>query len=762
MDAFLTDREGQFWVGTYAGLSRFMDGQFINEGESDQPSYRVFALFEDAEGTLWVGSEEGLARLTPKCFRTYTRQDGLTLNSVVSVCASRDGSTWVGVWGGGLNHFIDGHIRPFGKADGLSTDFVMALCEGHDGSLWVGTDYSNPLNRIQSGRVSLYGREQGLVPATQTALLEDEDSTLWIGTREGLQSFHDGAFNRYTTRDGLSHDKINALCLGHDGTLWVGTGGGLTRRSGGRFVDLSAGNPPLKANILSLYEDVQGTLWIGTRGDGLLRWAQGRAVGFSVNEGLLSDSIYSVLEDNRGNLWLNSSRGVFRVSKQELEAVAEGEKDQVSSISYGKADGILASGQYREVTQPAACKSRDGRLWFRTTQGVAVVDPEQIRTNRRPPPVVIEEIIADRKSVARPLQSGGTVIVPKGRGELEIHYTALSLRAPERNRFRYRLEGVDPDWVEAGNRRYAYYNKVAPGDYRFQVIACNNDGVWNEAGATVRLELEPHFWQTRWFLALCVLTTLGAVAGSVTWATRLRMRRQLQRLEQQHAIERERARIARDMHDELGAKLARISFQGATARRALDNPAQAGPQIENMAQTARELVLSLDEIVWAVDPENDSLENLASYICRHASEFFENSPVACEFLIPTALPPCHLPSDARHNLFLATKESLTNVLKHSQAAHVQVQFVVRDGELEIRIEDDGIGLARPPGAEAVGDRPRRGGRGLANIRERLAAIGGWAEIIPGDKGTRVRLVVPLETPCVSSIHTTHQQPSAAS
>lgn len=745
VSAILQDHSGVLWVGTYLGLSWFVDGVFVNETEPDDPTYHIFAIFEDREGGVWVGSEAGLTRYAPKAFKSYTRRDGLTLPSVVTVCASRDGSIWVGQHGGGLSHFVDGRFVPFGRAEGLSSEFVMALCEGRDGSLWVGTDYGNALNRIQDGQVTHYGPAQGFVTAVATALVEDGGGRLWIGTRDGLQCFEEGRFTNYLTGHGLSHNKINALCPGGAGGLWIGTSGGLSRWRDGVFTNLAATAPQLKTTILSLHEDGDGILWIGTLGDGLFRFHDGQTRVFSLHTGLFSDSIYAVLEDHRGNLWLNSSRGVFRVAKAGLDAVAAGRQPKVSSIAYGKADGVIGIGQYREVTQPAACKSRDGRLWFRTTQGVAVVDPARITPNETPPPVVIEEIIADRQPLAHspPSAPDTPVIVPKGRGELEIRFTALSLRAPEKNSFRYQLEGVDPDWVEAGNRRSAYYNKVAPGDYRFRVAACNNDGVWNEAGATVRLHVEPHFWETPWFFATCTMLAIGGIVSAAAGVTRARMRRELQRLEQQHAIERERARIARDMHDELGAKLTRISFQGASARRGLENPAIAGPQIEKMAQTARELVASLDEIVWAVDPENDTLENLVRYICRHAGEFFENSPVACEFAIPTALPAHRLASDARHSLFLATKEALTNVLKHAQARRVRIQVTPRGGELEIEITDDGVGIpeaAAPAEAAASG---RRAGHGLANMRERLAALGGRAEITRLETGTRVRFIVPL-------------------
>jgi ligand-binding sensor domain-containing protein/signal transduction histidine kinase len=748
VSAFLNDSGGEFWLGSYAGLSRFADGKFTPQEGQEGSSYRVFALFEDAEKSVWVGSEEGLTRLTPKTFRTYTRRDGLTLNTIVTVCASRDGGVWVGVWGGGLNRIQDGTITSFGKAEGLSSEFVMAMCEGRDGSLWVGADYGNALNRIKNGKVTLFDRQEGLVPGAHTALLEDAEGRLWIGSRNGLQTMLGNSLRRYGREDGLSHEKINALCLSRDDAVWIGTAGGLSRAAYQEIEDWSTRDPLLKAAILCLYEDTDGSLWLGTDGIGLLHMRGTNVARFSSETGLLSDSIYSVQPDDSGNLWLGSSRGIFRVARAGLEALAAGEQDAVTPIGYGKSDGILSSGQYREVTQPAACRSIDGRLWFRTPQGVAVVDPARININRRPPPVTIEEVIGDRKPVWQRLGSGpdGTITIPKGRGELEIRYTALSLRAAERNRFRYQLEGIDRGWVEAGGRRSAYYNKVAPGEYVFRVTACNNDGLWNPEPKVLRLEVLPHFWQTRSFLAIALAAALGCVISAAAWISRVRIKRELRRMEQQHAIERERSRIARDMHDELGAKLARISFQGATAKRVLSDPAQAGPQVEKMAETARELVTSLDEIVWAVDPANDSLEHLAGYICRYAGQFFEESSILCEFEIPENLPPWKLSSDVRHHLFLAYKEALTNVMRHAEATKVRIILQISSDTFELHVADNGRGISTLD-AGSSSSRPKRVGHGLNNIRERLESTGGRAEITSGPQGTTVRLVVPLSAAC---------------
>jgi ligand-binding sensor domain-containing protein/signal transduction histidine kinase len=750
VSVMLSDHAGELWVGSYSGLSRFINGKFVKLSEPDESSYRIYAIFEDREQNLWVGSEQGLVRLTPKRFKTITKKDGLSLNTVVAVCPSRDGSVWISSWGGGLNHYQNGKITVLNKTNGLESNFIMAITEAQDGSLWAGADYGGPLHRIQDGIVSVYGPKQGFIvnPMTATvALYEDERGVLWIGGRDALQTWDGIRFTRFTTRDGLSNNTINALCGGPEGTVWIGTGAGLTRWQDGKFENLAAKDPRLHRLILSLYQDPEKTLWIGTKGHGLLRWRDGVLQEFTSKNGLFSDSIYSILEDGHANLWLNSSRGIFRLNKQQIEAVAEGKQKTVTSISYGRADGILASGQYRDVTQPAACKDTQGRLWFRTTQGVVMVNPETVSINDRPPPVVIEEIIADDRPITtgewQP-ESAQPLVLPPSRGELEIQYAALSYRAPEKNLYRYKLEGVDSDWVNAGNRRVTKYDNLHPGRYRFQVTAGNNDGVWNEQGQVVELILEPHFWQTAWFFSLLGAAAIGIVAGTARYITRRRMQRRLTQLEKRHAVEQERTRIARDVHDELGAKLTRISFQGGIAKCSLHHPAEAERQIEQMSASAREAVSSLHEIVWAADPVNDSLEGLVGHISHHAGEFFSVSGISCEVIVPEQIPRRHISAGMRHNLFLAVKEAANNAAKHAQATRVLIRIFVRPAELEILVSDNGSGFETEALVETGSDRSKRAGHGLINMRERLSTIQGRCEInSEKGQGTTIRFVVPL-------------------
>ena len=736
------------WVGSYAGLSRLMNDSFEEFKISAGPPCRIYCVFEDREHDIWVGSEEGLTRLTRKQFKTISAAQGLSGNTVVSVCPSRDNGVWLGLWGGGVNHYLDGEITWLGKSNGLSSDFVMGITEVRDGSLWVGADYGGPLQHFQNGLVTTYGRDEGFLNSDATEVLfEDRNGRLWIGTRNGLRMWDGSQFARYTTRDGLSNNRINFLCQGIGDDVWIATDGGLTRWHDGKLDNLAAREPRLRVFILSLYQDADNTLWIGTKRQGLLRWQDGRLQAFNRKNGLYNDAIYSILEDNYTNFWLNSSRGIFRINKRQLESVAKGDENTITSVAYGRADGILASGQYRNITQPAACKDGRGRLWFRSTQGVVMVEPDALSINQLPPPIVLEEVTGNNVTfgAARLAQANpNTLVLPPGAGKLEVRYAALSYTAPGKNMYRYRLEGVDAGWVNAGNGRTARYSNLRPGEYQFRIMACNNDGIWNEKGPVLTLIFQPHFWQTWWFALLCGGSVLAGVALSVRAITRRRLQKRLIQLEQRHAVERERARIARDVHDELGSKLTGISFQGSIAQRNMADPAETRRQIEKMSASARHAVSSLQEIIWAADPENDTLEGLVGHVSHFVAEFFQDSEVNCEVSTPAVIPEIQIPAMMRHHLYLAVKEAINNAAKHARATRIRIRITVDENWLEVLISDNGHGFP----AESTGpeiDKTKRVGHGLTNMRERLRQVGGQCELSsePG-QGTTVRLVMPLK------------------
>ena len=504
-------------------------------------------------------------------------------------------------------------------------------------------------------------------------------------------------------------------------------------------------------------------MWIGTS-DGLSRIKDGKFASITTGQGLWDDTISQILEDDQGQLWFGSNRGIFRVSKEELERVADGDSTTVTPVVYGKAEGMESlecSGGFC----PASLKTRDGLLWFSTVKGVVVVDPKNIPVNAVAPAVVIDELQVDDTLVAADVNNpvpqnpksairmlkfkagslrNSMVTIGPGARRVEFRYSALSFTAPEKVRFRYRLEGLDSDWVDAGGRRVAEYPYLPPGQYQFRVTACNEDLVWCEREAVLALTCRPAFWQTGWFRLLVALVVL------VGWPVKLlatrRLRRRLAVVQQEHALEQERTRIARDIHDELGTLLTGISLLSDRSQTHCDQPEQVAEHLQTISQRARSAVQAVDSIVWAINPQNDRFDHLANYLVQFAEDFFRLTPIRCRLDVPEAVPHFPLGTQERHHILLAVKEACNNVARHSRASEVWVRLKVDASDFSILIEDNGRGFVVGTMAE--------GSDGLRNMRQRMAEVGGRLDLDsePG-RGTCVKLFAPLRefksSPCPS-------------
>ncbi|MDB6023913.1 MAG: two component regulator propeller/histidine kinase domain protein [Verrucomicrobiales bacterium] len=741
VNAIYRDRNNNLWIGTYGGICRFINGNFvITTAEDGEPFDQVLCFFEDRENNLWAGGKEGLCQLTPRQFYTLTTRHGLSHNNVISVYGDRQNTLWVGSWGGGLNFIRDGKIGGYSSENTpqLKNDLVLAIHETHDGSLWFSTDYDGSLYQLKSNVVTRVAPLQGSTNVVRT-MAQDKKGKLWLGTvAGGLFSLSGQKLNRYGRKEGITNVVDRCVYLAKDDSIWVGTESGLFHQENGKFTAYGTVDGLGSAYILSVYEDNAKTLWVGTSDGGLSRFQNGRFKTYTTRDGLFDNSILEMIEDDAGTLWLTCFRGISCVKREDFDKLDRGELSKIPCRVFDKGDG-MASSICISSAKPAAWKTADGKLWFATTKGLCVTDPaRKVSRNDAIPPVLIRKIIAGKKD----LPLAAELRIDAGRNDIAFHYAALSYRDPEKNRYKYKLEGIDLEWNDAAQRKVAYYNNLAPGNYTFRVIACNNDGVWNEKGAQMPFVLLPHFWQTWWFNSFCVIVSLSAVGLAARVFTKRRLQRRLQFLEQQHAIEKERSRIAQDMHDEVGAKLTKITFLGGVAKQRLGTRDEAEQQIEKISQTARELIGALDEIVWAVDPKNDTLENFANYLCRYASEFFDSSSVLCELQIPTELPHVSLSADLRHNLFLAVKESLNNVLKHSKASKVVVRLCSADRHIEVIIQDNGIGL---PPADDTKPITKRVGNGLRNMQHRLNSVGGSCKVeSPPGEGTTVSFRVEIK------------------
>jgi ligand-binding sensor domain-containing protein/signal transduction histidine kinase len=726
VSAVYQDRQGIIWIGTYGGLNRWENGKIVTELTPDGLPYDViFSFLEDVEGNLWIGAKDGLHRLNPKRFKTITTREGLSHNNVMSLMEDKAGALWVGTWGGGITRIKEGESTNYFNAasNSMQIDLVLGLCESREGSIWIGTDYTHGLFRMQAGKFERFNEGKSFNPYAVRALLCDQKTNLWIAMSEGLAVYEDNKVRRFNKASGLPSQLIRALLEDRTGRIWVGTENGLVVADGDQFVPFP-NDTPITDPVASFYEDADGSLWIGTLGSGLFRWSNNRLHRYTKEQGLFDDDVFDMVEDDHGRLWIACMKGFFHVRKSQFDEVGPGKDDAIlNCVSYGSYEDTLRV-QCNGVAKPSVIKRRDGTLAFASTKGVVVINPAlDVRKNEVVPAVSIERLAAGETSYFDFADSADPPVqieIPPGKS-IEIHYTALSFRAPEKNRFKYKLSNIDDHWVDAtGFQRVARYSRLPHGQYVFQVIASNNDGVWNEKGTQLSFIILPEFWQTWWFkLASISCVTVMAFGGYQLRVTRIK------------ELERLRLRIAADLHDDVGAHLTKMTMLMEKASGEREDMSGRNSLLQEAIETSRHVMLAMDQIVWTIKPKNDTVENLANYIFRYSQRYCRNTGIKCILDIPANLPNEAIATEVRHQLFLAFKEALHNAVKHSQANEINVSFHYFDRVLSLAVADNGLGFT--PQANSAGN-------GLANMKGRMERLRGEfrVESAPG-KGARIEL-----------------------
>lgn len=731
--------DGQLWIGTSGrGLFCFQDNRFrpVILGENRWP-YDVRSIYEDREGNLWLGtSGGGLVQLRVQSVYLLRQGQGLPESLPTALALDAGGRIYVGLERGGLWMGEAGKFDPVGGGDGLVLqNFISSVCIARDRTVWAGT-LGDGLYGLRNGHEIHYTTADGLADNTILAMSIEGGDTLWVSTGAGtVHRLGKEGMVRFDTAQGLPGAPVTAMVSATGGGLWLGTQDGeVLREANGKFEAVPTGNSLGNQPVVTLFEGDQGRLWIGTANDGLTCLVNGTALNWSTNNGLPDATIAGIVEDSAKNLWLATGAGIYRVSHSDIRKAFNTPRTPLACklVSTSKTTRKSATffGGKRTVLAP------DGFLWFATSEGVLNVDTRRSDAEPPPFPVYIESAAINGEPPMTLLQgplwlpavANNSFMAPVDLRLLEMHFTALSF-GPEEVQFRHKLEGSDTDWMDDAGARSFHYTHLPRGHYRFRVAARLGDGPWLEARNTFVFTVPtPIYFQT-WAIGLYVILATGLVAGTVRIISHRRLRRRLARLEQEQALERERMRIARDMHDEMGSKLTKISFLSEHVQMDAESAGSASEKIQSIAQTSRDLLKTMDEIVWVVNPHNDTLENLVAYLSHYAVEYFQNTSIECEMRLPHEIPHHPLSSEARHNLFLAVEEALNNVLKHSGATRVNLAMSVKAREFELNITDNGRGFDVNKLTGANGQaRGGRGGNGLRNMRQRLASIGGECRI----------------------------------
>jgi ligand-binding sensor domain-containing protein/signal transduction histidine kinase len=736
--AFAEDRDGSVWIGTSGlGLLRWHDGRITRYAATDGRSRaQVLALCVDREGSVWVGTQRGLERLRVAAFATLSTSDGGPIDQPGALLWDGTGELWVAHSLARLYRGVPGRLRRVTDG-GVSSTKVWSLARGRDGRVWVGRNRA--LTLFHRGGTRTFDARDGLAGEMVIAVHEDRRGRLWAGTDAGLFRLEGGRFTPFTTAQGLASNFVLSIAEDSAGAVWVGTNGGVSRLSPRRDTietfRVADGLPhPI---VAALHATGDGALWVATMG-GLTRIKGGRFASVRAEHGLPDDMVIALIEDSDANVWLATAKGVARVPLSELNAVADERAARAKVTTFDTRDGLRTVEVVAARAHPVVAKGSDGRLWFSTTAGVAVVDPRRLQHNSAEPQAVIEDMVVD----GQPFPKGQTREVPPDAARLDIRYTATSLRVPERVYFRYKLDGFDGRWSDPTNRRDVSYTNLPPGRYTFRLVAANDDGVWNHDGAAVPFRVLPEFHETWLFYVLCSVAVLVAGVSGARGYYGVRERRARARLEARYAgMLAERTRVARELHDTLLGDMAGVAMQlSAGARQASASGAADGTVVDLLSGLGAQVQRTLIEArrsVTAMRAAPEQSPPLHEQLAAAARRTLGNTGIAAN--VEHAGSPRVLAPAIEPEVVSIATEAMINARKHAACQNVTVTCRYAPRALEVRVRDDGRGFDPSQSAPM-------GHWGLTGMRERAASIGADLAVksAPGT-GTEVALVLPEGT-----------------
>jgi signal transduction histidine kinase/ligand-binding sensor domain-containing protein len=730
ISALAYDRDGNLWIGTVHGrLSRFRDGKFAEStslGDLD-----VWSIYEDREGNIWAGVfSRGLYRIKNGTFRTFAQPEGLLADGTWGIYEDQVGDIWVAT-DVGLSEIKDGKvIKSYTQKDGLLDIIANSFFEDRENSFWIGS--TRGITRVKNGKFDVFPfpvkREHWV-----SGFYEDANGILWIGTSHGLYQFKDGKFINPELNEKSRKFVINALVPG-DGVMWLGTNLGLVEFRNDEFTVHSAPGQDSPDFVTSISVDDEGTLWLATSNRGALRFKDNNFTRYTVNEGLSDNILYHVLDDKRGNLWFGGNKGVFKVGKQELNDF-DGKTTLLNPKVFDTSDGMRS----RECNgNNSALRDRNGNLWFPTLKGAVEINPSSIEFNSIPPLVSIEQSIVDGAGFDKNAE------IEPGNHKFEFHYAGLNLSAPRKVKFKYILEGYDQDWVDAGTRREAFYTNLPAGNYKFSVMAANNDGVWSAQETSINFLVREPFWRTSWFWLL----SLAAISTIIFFAYRARIsfyeKRQLQQETFARRLidsqETERKRIAVELHDSLGQSLvliknwALIEIKSRTSGKSSNQNA-----LQEITEMASDAINEVREIAYNLGPYQLEKLGLRKSIEEMIAKATASSGI--DFTLSIDDTGEYLTKPSQVNVFRIVQEAVNNILKHSGARTAEISIKRFPAQIRLVIRDDGHGFA----AKIPGDQSGTKGFGLLGMSERAHLLKAeyHIESQPG-RGTVIFINLPYE------------------
>ena len=786
------DSRGYLWFGDLTGVYRLKDGEITKFTAKDgvPPDVCLLPYLEEPDGGIWFTSGMpwivgvGLVHYKNGQFTVWGKSAGLSSLMLHKITRDHEGTIWISTADRGLNRLQKQFIKPLSIAEGLPNTEVYPILQTRNGDIYVGTTEGLSVYRGGKFTDTLVKNPAG-VKISVTALYEDDNGILWVGSTSGtFYRFENGAWKthligddaiiwtinkdklgvvrlgtdkglyefrgdkltaKYTTAEGLPSNDIKIIHEDREGAIWLGTYGGLSVLS----PDFSRQSPNneesrLKAGlktfttenglasnrVRSIYEDDQGTLWIGTYDGGLSRFADGKFVNYTIENGLFNNGVFQILEDEQNNFWISCNKGIYRVKRQELEDFASGKLTKINSIAYGKADGMLNT-EANGGRQPAGIKTTDGQLWFPTQDGVAIVNPNEVSFNGKPPPVQIENVLIDRTAVD--FRDG--ITLQANENNLEIRYTGISFIKPEQVKFRYRIGGLSEDWTDVENIREVYFPSLPAGEYTFHIIAANSDGVWNDDGARLKIRVNAPFWKKSWFIALAILAVILIIIMIFKLRERELKRRQLLQQEFSRKLlesqEQERKRIASEMHDSIGQYLLAIKNWALFGLNSIPEKDAAREYLTEVSETSSLAIEEVREIAHNLRPyqlERLGLTNTLSYMLKNLKN---SSTIIFNYEIENIDDFLSKPDEIV--FYRIVQECLNNVIKHSAAENAWLSVKSDEKTIEFVCRDDGKGFDFEAAKNSV-----KSGLGLNGIAERVKILNGEYRIeSEAGKGTRI-------------------------